>query len=297
MERSRKGASVPASRKQVPSEQLEPPQQENVRCDKVTFLLDMEPDRFQTYLKEFEEFTSHISLTTGVPINSSARVRGADPERGTRLYELDTYGAGSDHLLRALPAHWISFISRLDYRTITNINVDNLYPLQGHLERNARRGRNVNMFNTRERTKLRGRNAGGRGVSVGSHKSDQRLVIYKRKGEQGAIELHVTGMVLQREVKRAKMLVSDGKSSTFYDAIMWLLYSRLHSFIQDCGFSSLGELSTYLSAPSEGDAAEASRYAAIAELRNYLARAGKTERQSIARELGINLNDIMGGTL
>lgn len=53
------------------------------------------------------------------------------------------------------------------------------------------KGKNVQTFNTRPRTKKGDRDSGGQGVAVGSHKSDRRLTAYQRGKERPAMEVQL----------------------------------------------------------------------------------------------------------
>ena len=59
--------------------------------------------------------------------------------------------------------------------------------------------RNVQTFNSKSRVKKStARNSGGRGLAIGSHKSDKRVSLYKRAGEPVAIECQLQGDFLSK---------------------------------------------------------------------------------------------------
>lgn len=53
------------------------------------------------------------------------------------------------------------------------------------------KGRNLQTFNTRLRTKAGDRDAGGQGAAIGSHKSDRRVSLYRRGKEFPAYEVQL----------------------------------------------------------------------------------------------------------
>lgn len=55
---------------------------------------------------------------------------------------------------------------------------------------------NINVYSTRETTKRMGKDRGGKGFAIGSHKSDLRITYYKRKGEVSAVEYQFAGQKL-----------------------------------------------------------------------------------------------------
>lgn len=225
------------------------------RVDRLDLLIASEPDRFQHLKLALEGTFAAIADEKGLPVAMSVRCLGAQPDTGKRLYEVGTWGEFSDALAQNLPAMYWKVVSRLDYRVPTEINSDRLADLARYVEHNGRFGRNVNYFNTRERSKKEGRHAGGKGVSVGSHKSDTRLVVYSKKQEGGACEVQLSGDVLRRMVDAAEEASTQFDWETTYGALKGSLQGRLLRMLKQSGFETPETFTAFISQPSELDEA------------------------------------------
>ncbi len=262
------------------------------RCDKVTFLFKMEPDRFESWFIHLQEVMETAADEFKTPIHFNTRVLGADTTAGTRFYEVDTYGAASDYLLARLPLSYLQFISRLDLRLETDIAADRITPLVAYAERNQRGNRNISKYATRERAKTKGRHAGGVGMSVGSHKSDQRLAVYKKKGERGAIEIQVSGKALDSVIKQARATVAEGKGANVYDEIIAGLAARLQVLSQTIGFAGLSQLVAFVADEPTSGESEASLQQAAREVADHLQGLSQKERRALVQSLGVRLSDL-----
>lgn len=116
--------------------------------------------------------------------------------KGSSQYCLEIWGQ------RAEVITWLDYtehadrLMRLDVRrTLEGITPKGIDTLGQRLQ--AKKGiHNVNRYSTKSRTKQRGRNAGGVGVALGSHKSQWRASAYKRGNEPGALEFQYSGPAL-----------------------------------------------------------------------------------------------------
>lgn len=259
------------------------------KCDKVTLLLDMEPDRFQQVAEGLRQTYQSLATPEVPEVPYSVRVLGANPANGTRLYEIDTYGPGADAVLQHLPAHYWSRISRLDYRIATPVSTEYFGEMYNYIKQHQKGNRNVNLFDTRERKKTEGRHAGGVGIAIGSHKSDMRLVIYKRKSEDGAIELQITGDVLGTLVTDARHMITQDVVPTFYNACMILAHAKMVYLAKKIGFAGVDHLVKAVSPGQEEDDSHASLLGSISRVADFMKAASRKERAVIAAQLGLGL--------
>lgn len=114
-------------------------------------------------------------------------------------------------------AVWSPLLQRFDVRLDFDLTIDGVRALREHLEQGGSGGRNVHTFNSRVRSKKDGRDAGGFGVGVGSHKSTARMTAYKRGNEMGGIEYQLTGRRVNTGVGVVNMLRKAGHENSHDD--------------------------------------------------------------------------------
>lgn len=261
-------------------------------CDKVDLFFCMPVNEFTDQYARVYEFFEVVSATyEDCPISAHLHALGAD-DNGNRMYMVETWGKFAHMVLRELPHEWYTFIARVDWRISVDVNVNRLKFLYAYIEANQKRARNLQLFDTRPRTKKQGRNAGGKGLAVGSHKSEARLSVYQKTGERGAIELQVKGAKLQQCITDAKRLHAvPGSTWPLWGCLMIVLQSRAEEFAMECGFPDMEPLVRAVLEPDETDDVEASFYHAVRELRTKLERMNQQERVEVVRDLGLTLND------
>lgn len=235
------------------------------RVDRFDMLCARYHDVWQGEIVALGMQARHTAEDAGVDAKYNTRCLGQEPEGDKRLYSFETWGPFSDAWAQTVgPLKWME-LQRLDIRIECDIDPEKLTGLYGHVSANGKYGRNVNLFDSREREKKEGRHAGGKGISIGSHKSDRRLVIYRRKGEPGAIELQLSGRTLQKLVAAvvAEARATDGEFS-FYKRMMEVGRSALEKMAREAGFESAYALVRSVSkeappAPPDDFVAEAPR--------------------------------------
>lgn len=122
-------------------------------------------------------------------------------DNGMSLWSVDIWGEWAG-VVEALPADWFQFLKRYDIRaTIWDASDEQIISIGQHLQRTIT-SYNVNVYSTRPATKRMGRDRGGKGFAIGSHKSDLRVSIYRRNGEPTAQEFQCTGALLSRLVEK-----------------------------------------------------------------------------------------------
>ena len=110
---------------------------------------------------------------------------------------LESWGEWSG-VVRSMPFQlWASALRRFDVRAVVwDADGDAVLATGQRLQR-ADVGYNVEVFNSKPASKRMGRDRGGKGFRIGSRKSDQCCVVYKRSGEPVAMEHRVQGQVLR----------------------------------------------------------------------------------------------------
>jgi len=121
---------------------------------------------------------------------------------GKRRYVFECWGETARYV-SCLGEYWLRRATRLDVKTSMlswiDQDVDNLAARWKIVDKS----RNVQTFQSRSRTKRDGRSAGGRGIALGSHKSDLRISVYKRPKDCYRLEVQASGRLLRRLVAEA----------------------------------------------------------------------------------------------
>lgn len=208
------------------------------RFDRFDTLHHQEFDRWQHTYRKWAEQAEYTAAENETGKSWNSRCLGADDATGKRLYSFETWGRFSEAWAQTVNPAEYDNLQRLDYRIEADIDTSKLPGFAHHVESNGRFGRNVSTFSSREREKKEGRHAGGKGCSIGSHKSDRRLVIYRRKGESGAIELQLSGQTLRRMVQAAKSAVEANLELSMYRAMRGQMQAALEKMARESGFES-----------------------------------------------------------
>jgi hypothetical protein len=167
------------------------------RPDYAKFLISCAP---QTWHQWYGELTreSHELKVAGEWLKSHKVNRlwyNSDSDMET--WSIDIWGEWAAIVYR-LPPNWLPFLKRLDVRAIVwDATQETILDVGQHLQRNVT-SHNINVFSTKKASKRMGRDRGGVGFAIGSHKSDLRVTCYKRTGEPVAQEFQCSGAMLTR---------------------------------------------------------------------------------------------------
>lgn len=138
-----------------------------------------------------------------------AKVQSVRSEgEGKYLYTFEAWGPTCANCVELDLQEWAPFIERVDIRYTCPVTARGLDTLYQVFTKSNSAHRNIQRFDTRPRTKERGRNAGGIGLALGSHKSDFRIVIYKRPSEPGALEFNLAGPQLDNAKRVASLMLA-----------------------------------------------------------------------------------------
>lgn len=167
------------------------------RPDYAKFLIEAEPEVWNHMYRVFCE-TSHEMKFNGEFLKSHKTNRlWYNTEKGMETWSLEVWGEWAGIVSR-LPADWVLSLKRFDVRAIVwDAGRDTILDLGQHLQRNVT-SHNIHVYNTKPASKRLGRDRGGVGFAIGSHKSDLRVTCYKRTHEPVAQEFQCTGAMLSR---------------------------------------------------------------------------------------------------
>lgn len=167
------------------------------RPDYAKFLIDCAPEEWQSYVHALHG-ASHKMKCSGDWLKSHKVNRlwyNANVNRET--WSIDIWGEWAG-IVEYLPEHWFMKIRRFDIRSVLwDVDSYTIQQMGLHLALNIT-SHNIYCYNTRPATKRLGRDRGGHGFAIGSHKSDLRITCYKRTGEPAALEYQMTGAYLSR---------------------------------------------------------------------------------------------------
>lgn len=167
------------------------------RPDYAKFLFECTPELWNHTYRVFCE-TSHEVKFAGDFLKSHKTNRlWYNAEKGMETWSLEVWGEWAG-IIRSLPPMWVLALKRYDVRAIVwDATKDTILDIGQHLQRNVT-SHNINVFATKQATKRLGRDRGGVGFAIGSHKSDLRITTYKRTSEPVAQEFQCTGAMLVR---------------------------------------------------------------------------------------------------
>ena len=263
------------------------------RVDKLDLLLRMPEDLAKQYLEAFTDLANACAQENEERANFHIHSMGFDATRKNRIYIFETWGLFSHHLLNYLPTHYYKFISRIDYNLELDVDVNKFGAIERIWRDNNTRKRNITTYDSKIREKKEQRDAGGRGIALGSHGSDNRLTIYKRGTERGTIEFQFRGKSVQniQDGRRAIMRAKPELDAS--EAMLHALRNQARLFANETMRMNLEEVVT--SALDEGDyflehmqTREATGVIAMA-----WEKASPIERMELLAQCGIKLSEVL----
>lgn len=170
------------------------------RPDYAKFMFSVTAEEWNHVYRVVNE-TSHTMKFKGEWLKSHKTNRlWYNAEQRMETWTLEIWGEWAG-IVEQLPIFWMHALKRFDVRAIVwDADRDTILDLGQHMQRNVT-SHNINVYNTKPATKRQGRDRGGVGFAIGSHKSDLRITCYMRTGEPVAQEFQCTGAMLARLVK------------------------------------------------------------------------------------------------
>lgn len=180
------------------------------QIDWVSFLIECEPDLFQThYLEEW-----NMLLVARLPAwaqSKQTRVHALGATtNGKRRYVLSLWGETAQQAMVLPFCKWADHLTRVDIkRRLYDIRPDTYERLCVCLQF-AETRRNVEAFKLGKRTKNQQRDSGGEGVRFGSRKSDISTKLSKRGKEIPYFETQIQDDLLSQVLADVMMQVEEG---------------------------------------------------------------------------------------
>lgn len=189
------------------------------RPDYAKFLIECKPEVWNHIYRVVNE-TSHEMKVNGEWLKSHKTNRlWFNAGKGMETWSLEIWGEWTGIVYR-LPNYWTLWLKRFDVRAIVwDAGKDTILDLGQHLQRNVT-SHNINVYNTKPASKRLGRDRGGVGFAIGSHKSDLRVTCYKRTSEPVAQEFQCSGAMLRNIVEAvAAAGITDDETRSAWGAI------------------------------------------------------------------------------
>lgn len=178
------------------------------RYDYAKFLITCPGDLWHTYYAALNGYAHEMKFHGEWLKSHKVNRLWYNPDNGNETWSIDIWGEWAG-LVEQLPIGWLQYLKRADVRSIIwDANKETVLDVGQHLQRNVT-SHNIHVFNTKPASKRLGRDRGGVGFAIGSHKSDLRIACYKRTGEPVAQEFQCSGAMLKRLVDKTVPIFTD----------------------------------------------------------------------------------------
>lgn len=139
----------------------------------------------------------------------------------------EIWGSMADEFAYTMPINWRNDITRIDFRsTIPDPPKDPTELTQEFMTVNGNARRTIGYKVSPPRTKVDGRDAGGKSITIGSHESARRLAIYKRGSEHWALECQFSRDGVRDVLLTAYAYWAEHAGVQWYDALVKVAYQR-----------------------------------------------------------------------
>lgn len=180
-------------------------------CDWVSFLIECEPDLFQTHYLEDWKTTVVARLPAYAQAKQQKVTALGSTTHGKRRYILSLWGEAAREHKHLNFFVWSEFLTRYDVKCrLYDIRSDTYERLCIALQFADTR-RNIETFKLPKRTKNTARDSGGEGVRFGSRKSDLSTKLSKRGNEIPYFETQIQDDRLDAAVVEAELLAEGDK--------------------------------------------------------------------------------------
>lgn len=160
------------------------------------------PSDLMTQYRNLLNEHSHVAKIPGDWITSHKWSYLYHTPEGHEVVALEIWGEWARLPTYLFDPIWVKECRRLDVRTtLWEQTGDGIYSLGEHLTR-ADTGYNTILRNSKPRSKRNGRDAGGKGFAIGSHKSDLRISAYTRGDAKPALEYQCSGSILRGAISQ-----------------------------------------------------------------------------------------------
>jgi len=166
--------------------------------DYAKLLLNCESDYFHVWYDGLKEAASHLEGIFDVKFESVHKVNSFPTQHpGLFIYTVDIWGEMAKTVTTIPFKAVYDKLRRFDIRTImADVGEDSVL-FTGQTLQASGTSYNVNVYSSKPTSKRLGKDRGGKGFAIGSHKSDLRISCYKRHGHPTAMEFQFTGKILK----------------------------------------------------------------------------------------------------
>lgn len=208
---------------------------------------------------------------------------------GTFLYSFEAWGENAERIKQMPFEVWAPHLHRMDVRGNVEITPGGIDRLYSYLTKHKAGSKNVSLFSSRKRSKRAGRDTGGYGIAIGSHKSNLRTTFYVRGSERGAYEFQCMGSLLEGSVATASKLLSSpiiADDTRKWGAVAQQLWIRgMNDFESSSGLEE-HELQTLLLSADAPAQPEGSN---LAQLKSDVSKLTPTEARDLFTVLQLRL--------
>lgn len=197
------------------------------RFDYARFKIECSPETWNQVYEGFRNARATFKASGDFDKSHKTSRLWFNAQSRKETWALDIWGEWAG-IVWSLDEWWFQWLTRVDIRsTLWDVDGEQVRAL-GQTFRSETCGYNVHVYDTRPASKRMGRDRGGHGVAIGSHKSDLRIAIYKRAKDPTAMEFQMTGRYLERskEAARKNWLNTNKTAGLWY---------RLKELVQEAG--------------------------------------------------------------
>lgn len=197
------------------------------RFDYARFKIDCAPENWANIYGGFRESRAQFKASGDFDKCHKVNRLWYNAQSGKETWAVDVWGEWAG-IVQVLSEFWFTHLTRVDVRcTLWDADGDAVLTLGEHLNR-AGGPFNIHTYNSKPASKRMGRDRGGIGFAVGSHKSDLRISCYKRTSEPTALEFQMTG----RYLERSKAAATENWMNTAKTSGLWY---RLKELVVEAG--------------------------------------------------------------
>lgn len=177
---------------------MEPTNDARFYPDYAKLILTCEYDYFQVWYDGLKECAKQLEPIYDVKFETVHKVNSFPTQHpGLYVYTVDIWGEMSKTVFLIPFKALADKLRRFDVRTIMAEVDEEAILYTGQRLQASGSSYNINVYSSKPSSKRMGKDRGGKGFAIGSHKSDLRISCYKRHGHPTAMEFQFTGKILR----------------------------------------------------------------------------------------------------
>lgn len=171
------------------------------RPDYAKFVFTVQRGTWHQYSERFHEASHQRKYSTEWLKSHKMNCWYSNQGIDTETWSVDIWGEWAG-VVELLPVSFFPCLRRFDVRaTIWDCDEATVVRIGSYLAEHVT-SHNVTTYSTKPASKRLGRDRGGKGFGIGSHKSDLRVTVYKRSGEPAAQEYQCSGTMLHNIIAK-----------------------------------------------------------------------------------------------